>query len=111
MTRRGGVLTAVTLTAFLCALSTGNRLYYFAALCFFLVLGWGFVSLPVIKRLIRVEASLSPRHVNRGESAALQIRVINRCPLPVKPLQLQVCMGESTTLYQVRLRPMKEGRT
>ena len=110
MTRRGGVLTAVTLTAFLCALSTGNRLYYFAALCFFLVLGWGFVSLPVMKRLIRVEASLSPHHVNRGESAALQIRGINRCPLPVKPLQLQVCMGESTTLYQVRLRPMKEGR-
>lgn len=108
MTRRGGALLAVTLTAFLCALSTGSRLYYCIALCFLLVLATGLASLPLMKRLIRVECTLSPHSVNRGESAKLQIRIVNRCLWPLKALCVQVRMGDVVTERQVKLFPMRE---
>lgn len=111
MTRRGAALCCMTLTALVCALSTGSQVYYLAALCFALSLCWGLVSILWAGAVLRVESRLHTRQVLRGEDAQMFVTLRCPCMLPLSALQITAgCGGEEITLRCVHhpLRDMQE---
>ena len=66
MTRRGLALLSALLTALLCALSLGDRLYYFISLLLALLLLYGLVSSLLAYASLHCQQRLSGTRVNRG---------------------------------------------
>lgn len=87
MTRRGFALLSALITALLCALSLGDRLYYFISLLLALLLSYGLVSSLLGYASLQCQQRLSGTRVNRGESVSLTVTLRHRCPLPIAPIQ------------------------
>jgi len=108
MTRRGFSLLLTALTALLCALSTGSRIYYLVSICFALALGYGLVCVLLLRHTLQASTRLNVQSVHRGESACLTLTVFNRCPLPVCPARVTLDMADVSAARQLPLKPLKE---
>lgn len=98
MTARGQALLAISLSALLCGMSLGGRIFYLTALFVLLALVYSLASVLLSRRKMRIRAVLSAPHVLRGEKAFLCITAEKRGLLPVYPLEVTVKCGD-TPLY------------
>ena len=88
------------------ALSTGSSLFLYAAVLLALLLLLGGIAVGWASRTLRLETSLRPAQVRRGEEAVLRVEVRHRGLLPVAPLRL--CLETGDRLREEELRPRGE---
>lgn len=96
MTTRGRILLAISLTALLCGMSLGGRIFYLTACLGLLSLLYAFFSILLSRFRLRVTQRLSSGRVLRGEETALALTVSRRGLLPVCPLYITVRAGDSS---------------
>ena len=108
MTRRGAALCCTSALALLCALSTGSRVYYLAALCFALALFFGLVCRVWLGASLRMQCNLSAKQVMRGEEAWLRTTLRHTCLLPMSDAVISVQCGDEMRTAQVKVQPFKE---
>ena len=88
MTARGWALLAISLSALLCGMSLGGRIFYLTALFAVLALLFSLLSILFSRWKMRVHAFLSAPQVLRGETAPLTVTAGKRGLLPVYPLDV-----------------------
>ena len=95
MTARGQALLAISLSALLCGMSLGGRIFYLTAIFGMLALVFSLLSILLSRFRLKVHAALSAARTLRGEKAELTITVGKRGLLPVYPLDITVQCGEN----------------
>lgn len=95
MTARGWALLAISLSALLCGMSLGGRIFYLTALFAVLALLFSLLSILFSRWKMRVHAFLSAPQVLRGETAHLTVTAGKRGLLPVYPLDVTVLCGDT----------------
>ncbi len=108
MTARGQALLAISLSALVCGMSLGGRIFYLTAVFAMLAIVFSLCSLLLTRFRLKVSAALSAPRVLRGEKAELLITVGKRGLLPVYPLDITIQCGDSTLLISAHPAFTKE---
>ena len=96
MTARGQALLAIFLSALLCGMSLGGRIFYLTALFALLALVYALLSILLSRFCLRAEMHLNTARVPRGEKAELVVLISKRGLLPVDPMDITVQCGETS---------------
>ena len=96
MTARGQALLAISLSALLCGMSLGGRIFYLTALFIMLALLFSLASILLSRLQLRLDFSLPADRVLRGEKADGIICISRRGLMPVYPLEITVQCGDAS---------------
>jgi uncharacterized protein (DUF58 family) len=94
MTARFFAACCALIVTGLCALSLGGRVFYLVSWALLLMMGYALISVLLAGRMLELEQSAQDTKVERGGSSSLAIRLRNKSPLPIAPLELHLSLPD-----------------